>query len=108
MQSLNFYRRVYEAVKKIPPGKVASYGLIAAAAGNPRASRVVGTALHHNPEPGVIPCHRVVNREGRLADCFAFGGIQMQQVLLEGEGVELNADGFVDMKRYSVSLDELL
>lgn len=105
---MSFYERVYAAVKKIPRGKVASYGLLAAAAGNPRASRVVGTALHRNPSPGEIPCHRVVNRNGRLADCFAFGGVQMQLLLLEGEGVAIGADLAVDMKRYCVSLDELL
>ena len=68
-------------------------------AGSPRASRVVGYALHVNPKPGVIPCHRVVNREGRLAPSFAFGGTDAQQRLLEGEGVSVQ-DGYVDLKRF--------
>ncbi|MEF9864768.1 MAG: MGMT family protein, partial [Christensenellaceae bacterium] len=68
---MNFYDKVYEAVQRIPKGKVASYGQIAAMAGNPRAARVVGYALHKNPQPYVIPCHRVVNRNGRLAPSFA-------------------------------------
>lgn len=96
---MTFYERVYEAVCRIPKGKVASYGQIALLAGSPRASRVVGYALHINPRPGVIPCHRVVNREGRLAPSFAFGGTDAQQRLLEGEGVEV-VDGYVDLKRY--------
>ena len=91
--------RVYKAVALIPKGKVATYGQIALLAGSPRASRVVGYALHVNPMPGVIPCHRVVNREGRLAPAFAFGGTDAQQRLLEGEGVVVE-DGFVNLKRY--------
>ena len=52
-------------------------------------ARQVGYALHANPKPGIIPCHRVVNREGRLSGAFAFGGLQAQQKLLEAEGVEV-------------------
>lgn len=89
-----FFARVYEVVKKIPAGKVATYGQIAALAGAPRMARQVGYALHVNPEPGVIPCHRVVNREGRLAPAFAFGGSEVQAALLQSEGVE-TADGYV-------------
>lgn len=96
---MSFYDRVYEAVCRIPKGKVATYGQIAMLAGSPRASRVVGYALHVNPKPGVIPCHRVVNREGRLAPSFAFGGTDAQQCLLEGEGVSVQ-DGYVDLKRF--------
>ncbi|MBP5308405.1 MAG: MGMT family protein [Clostridia bacterium] len=96
------FQAIYEAVKKIPKGKVATYGQIAAAVGHPRAARLVGYALHVNPEPGVIPCHRVVNREGRLAPAFAFGGAEIQKRLLESEGVEVNADFTVDMKKYCV------
>ena len=96
---MSFYDRVYEAVCRIPKGKVATYGQIAMLAGSPRASRVVGYALHVNPKPGVIPCHRVVNREGRLAPSFAFGGTDAQQRLLEGEGVSVQ-DGYVDLMRF--------
>ena len=69
-----FSRRVYEVVRRIPKGKVATYGQVAALAGAPRNARFVGYALHSNPEPGVIPCHRVVFRDGSLAPGFAFGG----------------------------------
>ena len=61
-----FFQRVYEVVKQIPLGKVATYGQIARLVGNPRSSRQVGWALHVNPEPFITPCHRVVNREGKL------------------------------------------
>ena len=71
---MNTFEKIYKVVKKIPEGKVASYGQVAAAAGNPRWSQVVGYALHVNPEPGVIPCHRVVNRKGEVSVAFAFGG----------------------------------
>ncbi|MBP1578365.1 MAG: MGMT family protein, partial [Oscillospiraceae bacterium] len=67
MNNESFFKRVYEAVKQIPLGKVATYGQIAMICESPRASRVVGWALHNNPQPGVIPCHRVVDRNGRLA-----------------------------------------
>ena len=67
------FERVYAAVRLIPRGSVATYGQIARAIGNPRLSRVVGYALHVNPEPGVIPCHRVVRRDGAVSPAFAFG-----------------------------------
>ena len=95
----NTFELIYEQVKRIPKGKVATYGQIAALTGNPRRSRVVGYALHVNPEPGTIPCHRVVDRNGRLSPAFAFGGINMQEKLLENEGVEVS-DGFVDIEKY--------
>ena len=95
----NTFAKIYEVVKRIPKGKVTSYGEIAREVGNPRLSRVVGYALHVNPEPGVIPCHRVVNKEGRLSPAFAFGGVNVQAGLLMEEGVEV--DGlYVDMAKY--------
>ena len=97
---MNTFEKIYEVVKSIPEGKVATYGLVAALAGNPRWSRVVGYALHVNPEPGVIPCHRVVNREGRRAPSFAFGGEDAQRQLLSAEGITFEPDGRVDLKKY--------
>lgn len=97
-----FYDRVYIAVKRIPKGKVATYGQIAAIAGNARAARAVGWALHVNPEPGVIPCHRVINRFGKICEGFAFGGPAVQKRLLEEEGVEVSGDFFVDLKKYGI------
>lgn len=96
----NFYRAVYAAVRRIPAGKVATYGQIAMLAGSPRASRIVGGALHRNPEPGKTPCHRVVFQDGSLAPGFAFGGPGAQRALLEVEGVTFLPDGRVDMARH--------
>ena len=93
------FDRIYDVVRRIPKGKVCSYGEIARVVGNPRLSRVVGYALHVNPQPGVIPCHRVVTKEGRLSPAFAFGGINMQANLLLSEGVTV-VEGYVDMERY--------
>ena len=91
---------IYDAVKRIPRGKVASYGQIAALAGNPRWSRVVGYALHVNPDPSDVPCYRVVTKDGRLSEAFAFGGINVQRELLERDGVEFDGEGRVMMEKY--------
>ena len=101
---LSTFERIYEVVRSIPKGKVMTYGQVAVLAGNPRWARVVGYALHKNPEPGVIPCHRVVNREGRVAPGFAFGGEDAQRKLLEGEGVSFLENGLVDMEKHAVRL----
>lgn len=94
-------KRIYEAVKKIPRGKVATYRQVAALAGNEKMARAVGNALHRNPEPGVIPCHRVVNAKGELADAFAFGGEQVQEKLLQAEGIEVK-NGKVNLQQYGI------
>ena len=94
------FQRIYEVVRRISEGRVATYGQIAALAGNPRRARVVGYALHVNPEPGKIPCHRVVNREGRTTPAFAFGGEDVQRKLLEGEGIIFSPDGTIELKEY--------
>ncbi len=93
------FERIYEVVRQIPYGQVATYGQIAALAGNKRWARVVGYALYVNPDPENIPCYRVVNREGRVSEAFAFGGGNRQVELLEAEGVRLT-DGCVDLKEY--------
>lgn len=95
----NTFELIYDVVRRIPRGKVATYGQIAALAGNPHWSRVVGYALHVNPEPGVIPCHRVVNRFGEPSTAFAFGGVNEQILLLEEEGVAFE-NGKVDLSKY--------
>ena len=100
-ESSSFYEKIYAAVQQIPYGQVATYGQVAAMAGNGGAARAVGNALHRNPDPGVIPCHRVVNAQGRLAPHFAFGGDAEQQRRLEAEGVEV-IDRRVDLKKYQM------
>ena len=99
---MNTFEKIYEVVKNIPEGRVATYGQVALLAGNPRWARVVGYALHVNPEPITIPCHRVVNREGRVAPGFAFGGEGVQRQLLESEGIVFEADGRIDLEKYSI------
>lgn len=96
---MNTFQKIYEQVRKIPEGKVATYGQIALMAGNPRWSQIVGYALHSNPEPVVIPCHRVVNKAGKLAKAFAFGGENMQRNLLENEGVTFLDEDTVDLQK---------
>ena len=95
-----FFEAVYRLVREIPHGRVTPYGEIARALGRPHVSRAVGYALHANPEPGVIPCHRVLNRFGKTAPAFAFGGADRQAELLRAEGVEVSEDGFVDLDRF--------
>ncbi|MBP3351423.1 MAG: MGMT family protein [Lachnospiraceae bacterium] len=93
------FELIYDVVKQIPEGTVATYGQVAALAGNKRWSRVVGYALHVNPDPEHIPCHRVVNRLGEVSKAFAFGGENRQITLLKQEGVRLT-DGHVDLDKY--------
>lgn len=98
---MNTFDKIYEVVKTIPKGKVASYGTVAMLAGNPRWSRVVGYALHVNPQPGIIPCHRVVTKDGSTSKAFAFGGEDMQKILLSEEGISFLPDGKVDMHKHA-------
>lgn len=95
-----FREKVYEVLKQIPKGKVTTYGCIASKIGHPFASRAVGYALHHNPKPVEIPCHRVVFKNGQLSPSFRFGGIERQAELLRGEGIEISDDFKADMTRY--------
>jgi O-6-methylguanine DNA methyltransferase len=96
-------RRIYEAVKKIPKGKVATYADVAEMAGDRKMARAVGNALHKNPDPDTIPCHRVVNAKGELAGEYAFGGAWKQGQILESEGVEI-VDGKVNLAKYRIIL----
>ena len=103
----NAFDRIYSVVSEIPKGKVATYGLVARLAGNPRWARVVGYALHNNPDQSRIPCHRVVNREGRVSSAFVFGGENEQVRLLENEGVQV-VDGKVDLEKYLWNVEVIL
>lgn len=96
-------KRIYEAVKKIPKGYVATYGQVAKMAGDAKMARAVGNALHKNPDPENIPCYRVVNSKGELAGAFAFGGANVQQELLEADGVKVK-DGKVDLNKYGIKI----
>ena len=94
-------KRIYEAVKKIPKGCVATYGQIAQMAGNKGMARAVGNALHKNPDPDNIPCYRVVNSKGELSGAFAFGGAKRQEELLKADGIEV-INGKVSLKEYGM------
>lgn len=97
---MGFFEEVYSIVKQIPYGKVATYGLIARLIGQPMKSKIVGWALHSNPYKGIVPCHRVVNRLGRLSGGFVFGGIEAQKKLLEDEGIIFSEEGIIDLEKY--------
>ncbi len=97
-------KRIYEAVKRIPKGHVATYGQIAQMAGDKKMARAVGNALHKNPDPEHIPCFRVVNAKGELAGAFAFGGGRAQEDLLRQDGVEV-IDGKVDLTKYGMIVE---
>ena len=96
--SLSF-QAIYDIVREIPRGTVATYGQIAFLAGDPRGARTVGWALHSNPDPDGIPCYRVVDRNGHVSKAFAFGGENMQIRLLEADGIPCE-DGYVDLNLY--------
>ena len=98
-------KRIYEAVKKIPRGKVATYGQVAELAGDKKMARAVGNALHRNPDPEHIPCYRVVNSKGELAGAFAFGGANVQADRLEADGIPV-VDNKVDLAKYGMKLPE--
>ena len=118
MKAPTFSEQVYAAVQKIPFGRVATYGQIAAMVGSPNASRAVGNALHKNPrefpdcttkeqsdelvKQGYIPCHRVVNSQGRLAPNFAFDGPMEQKMRLMMENVAVDENFKVDLKKYQL------
>lgn len=97
----NQTKKIYDAVCNIPKGKVATYGQVAALAGNPKMSRAVGNALHKNPDPDRIPCYRVVNSKGELSGAFAFGGKNVQAERLMADGIEV-VNGRVDLKKYGI------
>lgn len=92
-----FAKRVQQVVGQIPRGRVASYGQVAALAGNPRGARGVGFILHNPALPAGLPCHRVIFRDGSLCAGEIFGGPGRQRQLLEEEGVRFLPDGRVDL-----------
>ena len=98
MKSDNFFERVYEVVKKIPQGRVTSYGAIAVFLGAVRSARMVGWAMNNASKMEDVPAHRVVNRNGLLTGKHHFPGTYVMQQLLEEEGVVVKEDKIVDFK----------
>ena len=98
-----FASKVYAIAQKIPVGKVATYGQLAALAGNPRAARAVGGLMKKNPDRNVVPCHRVVASNGALTG-YAFGkGISTKREILLKEGICFSGEK-VDLKNHSLFL----
>lgn len=96
----NYFARVYEIVRKIPEGKVATYGQIAALLGEPRNARAVGWAMRMTPNNMNLPCHRVVNKTGLLAPEYAFGSKEIQKALLKDEGITFLQDDTIDLGKH--------
>lgn len=96
----SYFQKVYDIVAKIPAGKVATYGQIAALTGNPRGARAVGWAMRSAPEHLNLPCHRVVNKSGEMAPAYVFGGVEYQRAMLETEGITFREDGCINMKKH--------
>ena len=90
---------IYEVLKRIPRGKVATYSMVAQFAGNMTWVRAIPYSLHANPDPQNIPCHRVVNRFGELCTPYVFGNPEYQANLLRQEGIEVS-DNKVDLSKY--------
>jgi methylated-DNA-protein-cysteine methyltransferase-like protein len=98
--SESFFRQVYEIVARIPRGKVVTYGQLAIYLGSPGAARTVGWAMKSAPPELDLPCHRVVDRAGRMAPDHVFGGLAIQRSLLESEGVGFDAEGRIDLDEH--------
>jgi methylated-DNA-protein-cysteine methyltransferase related protein len=93
------YQRIYDLVRQIPAGQVATYGQIAQLAGLAGHARQVGYALHALPDSSTVPWHRVVNATGRISPRATPGAELVQLQLLAREGVEVNARGRVPLER---------
>ena len=118
--TINFYEQVYAVVRRIPRGKVSSYGRIAAMLGRPRAARAVGYALNalrdkqNDPAYQNIPWQRVVNSQGRISIVNRDNSVNWQAILLREEGVEVNEELKIDLDAYLwqglhlVELDDIL
>lgn len=96
----DFFARVYNVVSKIPSGKVATYGQIALLLGEPRSARIVGWAMRTAPKELCLPCHRVVNRLGKMAPDYVFGSSDLQRAILISEGITFKEDGCINMKKH--------
>ncbi|MFG6319908.1 MAG: MGMT family protein [Clostridia bacterium] len=101
-KGVHMKQKVYNFLKIIPKGKVATYAQIAEYLGNKNLCRVVGNILHNNPDPIKYPCYKVVNSKGELSKNFGDGGIEIQKQRLVADGIEV-IDYKVDLKRYKMN-----
>lgn len=99
-KKLNFFERVYEVVRKIPYGRVSSYGLIARYLGSPQSARMVGWAMNASHNMDDVPAHRVVNRLGLLTGKHHFEGTNLMQQLLENEGIEIEDNQIINFDQF--------
>lgn len=90
---------VYEFLRMIPAGRVATYKQVAEYLGNPKLARVVGNILHRNPDGDFNPCYKIVNSKGELSGSFAFGGPDEQRLRLEADGIPV-VNNRVDLAKY--------
>lgn len=95
----NFFERVYDVVRKVPEGRVTSYGAIAAYLGLGRAAQTVGWAMNASHALKDVPAHRVVNRDGMLTGKMHFGSKTMMKQLLENEGIKVMHDRVIEFKK---------
>lgn len=100
MTTIGFFERVYRLVRRVPPGKVTSYGAIARMLDHPHAARTVGWALHSMPEGSDVPWWRVINSQGRISTSCREHAADVQRALLEAEGIEFDEYGYVDWERF--------
>ena len=99
MSDTGFFERVYQVVLQIPPGRISTYGAIAAYLGSPGAARMVGWAMNQcHTHPEFVPAHRVVNRMGLLTGKHHFQGKNLMQELLENEGAVVHENRIVNFE----------
>ncbi|MDX1362724.1 MAG: MGMT family protein [Arenibacter latericius] len=96
----NFFQKVYAVVKKIPYGRVTSYGAIAKHLGMARSARMVGWAMNNAHGMEDVPAHRVVNRKGLLTGKHHFEGTNLMQQLLESEGIKIKSDQILEFENF--------
>jgi len=97
---LNFFEQVWEVVRQVPPGRVTTYGAIAAALGSPQSSRMVGWAMNAAYALNDVPAHRVVNRQGLLTGKVHFSPPDAMQSQLEAEGIKVKNDKIVKFEQH--------
>jgi methylated-DNA-protein-cysteine methyltransferase-like protein len=106
LEERSFYRKVIGVIKNIPKGKVATYGLVATIAGNPRAARQVAYILHSSSIKYNLPWHRVVNNKGKISLKPLQGG-ELQKKLLKKEGIVFDKNNHIDLKKFCVVNPEI-